>query len=79
MDQTEKSSVNYNQFKPIYGHMSWSQVKQIDGCSFNIQHDRLHSFLRKRKKTRYSWISFESQVSVRQIACHVIFTLILVP
>ena len=34
MDQTEKSSVNYDQFRPLYGHRPWSQVKQIDGCSF---------------------------------------------
>ena len=66
MDQTEKSSVNYNQFRPLYGH----RLNRSMDVYFDIQHGRLHSFTRKHKKARYSWISLESQVSVRYIACY---------
>ena len=64
MDQTEKSSVKYNQLTD-HGH----RLNRSMNVRFDIQHGRLHSFPPKCKKKKKKKKKKES----------VIFPLILVP
>ena len=65
VDQTEKSSANYNQFRPLYGQ----RLNRSMDVHFGIRHLRLHSFPRNRKKKcntiqlDISWITSVSKAN----------------